>query len=214
MDEATAARLGRVRWLSSVTELDTGASSLGERAILLQLDPGPAPPKNRPDFARLRALFGMLRRIRTASQVELLPAMSEFEALLSSTPLAAGNAPYVEAMYERFLADPASVDPRWRDYFTGMGGLGTDVAHGPLIEDLARRALTTRAPAAGGGTASAVGVTGAAKQGAVSRLIQIYANRGHLVADIDPLGLMVRPVPKVLGLDYLGLPSPTSTRSS
>ena len=45
----------------------------------------------------------------------------------------------------------------------------------------------------------------AAKQGAVSRLIQIYANRGHLIANIDPLGLTVRPVPKVLGLDYLGL---------
>ena len=49
------------------------------------------------------------------------------------------------------------------------------------------------------------GDSAAAKQGAVSRLIQIYANRGHLIADIDPLGLTVRPVPKVLGLDYLGL---------
>ncbi len=45
----------------------------------------------------------------------------------------------------------------------------------------------------------------AAKQGAVSRMIQIYANRGHLIARIDPLGLMQRPVPKVLGLDYFGL---------
>jgi len=36
--------------------------------------------------------------------------MSELEAMLSSTPLSAGNAPYVEAMYERFLTDPQSVD--------------------------------------------------------------------------------------------------------
>ena len=36
-----------------------------------------------------------------------------------------------------------------------------------------------------------------AKQGAVSRLVQVYANRGHLLADIDPLGLMQRPVPEV-----------------
>ena len=28
-----------------------------------------------------------------------------------------------------------------------------------------------------------------AKQGAVSRLIQVYANRGHLIASLDPLGL-------------------------
>ena len=31
--------------------------------------------------------------------------------LLASTPLSGGNAPYVEALYEQFLADPQSVDP-------------------------------------------------------------------------------------------------------
>ena len=44
-----------------------------------------------------------------------------------------------------------------------------------------------------------------AKQGAVSRLIQIFANRGHLVADLDPLGLMRRERPRVLTLEYFGL---------
>jgi 2-oxoglutarate dehydrogenase E1 component len=132
--------------------------------------------------------------------------MSEFEAMRTSTPLAAGNAPYVEEMYERYLADPQSVGDRWRQYFADMGGFASDVAHGPLVEELARRA---QAPGvAGAAIPAAVPLAvgdGAAKQGAVSRLIQIYANRGHLVADIDPLGLMVRPIPKVLGLDYMGL---------
>ncbi|HQR49524.1 MAG TPA: hypothetical protein PL152_09315, partial [Steroidobacteraceae bacterium] len=131
--------------------------------------------------------------------------MSDLKALLATTPLAAGNAPYVEEMYERFLLDPQSVDARWRDYFAGMGGQGKDIAHGPLVEELARRAVAPRAGRPAKLAASAADVDRAAKQGAVSRLIQIYANRGHLVADIDPLGLMVRPVPKVLGLDYLGL---------
>ncbi len=45
----------------------------------------------------------------------------------------------------------------------------------------------------------------AAKQGAVARLVQVYSNRGHLVADIDPLGLMKRPVPEVLELSHFGL---------
>ena len=49
------------------------------------------------------------------------------------------------------------------------------------------------------------GVNAGAKQAAVSRLIQTYMNRGHLVADIDPLGLMVRPRPRVLDLDYYKL---------
>ena len=45
----------------------------------------------------------------------------------------------------------------------------------------------------------------AAKQGAVSRLVQIYANRGHLVANLDPLGLEKRERPRVLELGYFGL---------
>jgi len=133
--------------------------------------------------------------------------MSELKALLSSTPLAAGNAPYVEAMYERFLGDPQSVDAAWRDYFAAIGGLGSDVAHGPLVAEIAARARGTNSGAsrAASPTMTVAASDGAARQGAVSRLIQIYANRGHLVADIDPLGLLVRPTPKVLGLDYLGL---------
>jgi len=131
--------------------------------------------------------------------------------MLQATPLAAGNDAYVEAMYERYLAQPASIDQQWREYFSSLGPSSTDVPHGPLIEELARRARLPRrtfiaaaagvAPATGAGASDSI----AAKQGAVSRLIQIYANRGHLIASIDPLGLAVRPVPKVLGLDYLGL---------
>jgi 2-oxoglutarate dehydrogenase E1 component len=129
--------------------------------------------------------------------------MSSFQAFLTSTPLAAGNAPYVEAMYEQYLADPASVDPKWREYFASLGGQAGEVAHGPLVEELAQRAKL-RKP--GGSVVMAAPETGsAAKQGAVSRMIQIYANRGHLIAQIDPLGLLERPVPKVMGLDYLGL---------
>ena len=43
------------------------------------------------------------------------------------------------------------------------------------------------------------------KQAAVSRLIQIYTNRGHLIAKVDPLGMMQRTRPRVLELDYMGL---------
>ncbi len=130
--------------------------------------------------------------------------MSDPKAMLPPTPLSAGNAAYIEEMYDRFLADPELVEPRWRDYFAALGGLGTDVAHGPIVAELERRAYAPRAAAAVASVPTP-GSEGAAKQGAVSRLIQIYANRGHLVANIDPLGLLVRPTPKVLGLDYFGL---------
>jgi 2-oxoglutarate dehydrogenase E1 component len=39
----------------------------------------------------------------------------------------------------------------------------------------------------------------------VSRLIQVYANRGHLIANLDPLGLQERAWPYVLNLDHFGL---------
>jgi len=129
--------------------------------------------------------------------------MSDFQTFLSSTPLAAGNAPYVEALYEQFLADPNSVEAAWREYFASLGGRADEIAHGPLVEELTQRARLRRP---GGSVVMAGPETGsAAKQGAVSRMIQIYANRGHLTARLDPLGLTDRPVPKVMGLDYLGL---------
>jgi 2-oxoglutarate dehydrogenase E1 component len=43
------------------------------------------------------------------------------------------------------------------------------------------------------------------KQAAVSRLIQSFTNRGHLIAKVDPLGLMQRSKPRVMELDYMGL---------
>jgi 2-oxoglutarate dehydrogenase E1 component len=125
-------------------------------------------------------------------------------ALLDSTPLGAGNAPYIESLYEQFLADPTSVEPKWREYFSALkGGAREDQAHGPIRDALARRAYTSRTNG-GGAPASAAG-NDSAKQGAVSRLVQVYSNRGHLLADIDPLGLMNRPVPEVLELSHFGL---------
>jgi 2-oxoglutarate dehydrogenase E1 component len=125
-------------------------------------------------------------------------------ALLASTPLSAGNAAYVEALYEQFLTDPASVANEWREYFTALrDGSRTEAAHGPIREALAKRAREIHvsvAPSQGAAPSDA-----SAKQGAVSRLIQVYANRGHLIANIDPLGLMQRPVPEVLELRHFGL---------
>ena len=124
--------------------------------------------------------------------------------LVKTSALGSGNAAYVDDLYERFLADPESVAPAWRGYFRSLAGAGRpDVAHGPVREDLAARARRPRL--AGAAQAPAAGADQAAKQGAVSRMVQVYANRGHLVARIDPLGIMDRPMPRVLELDYFGL---------
>src|SRR6186713_1828251 len=122
--------------------------------------------------------------------------------LLASTPLSGGNAPYVEALYEQFLADPQSVDPKWRDYFQKLrdGSAGEQI-HSAVQAGIAQRATRPRMAAG----AAPPSNDAAAKQGAVSRLVQIYANRGHLIANLDPLGMQKRPRPRVLELSYFGL---------
>ena len=127
------------------------------------------------------------------------------DALIASTPLSAGNAVYLEELYERFLGDPDSVPPRWREVFVSFGGQGRDVAHGPLLAELAVRARQTPVTGAVSAVVAAAAPDASAKQAKVSRLIQIFVNRGHLIADLDPLSLVRRPTPKVLELDYFGL---------
>jgi 2-oxoglutarate dehydrogenase E1 component len=120
---------------------------------------------------------------------------------LATTALSGGNAGFIEDLYEQFLRDPSGVDPAWREYFKGLAG-GGDIAHGPIRERLLARVQQPPTPAAAAGSQSA---GASAKQGAVSRLIQVYANRGHLIANIDPLGLQQRAKPYVLDLQYFGL---------
>ena len=130
----------------------------------------------------------------------MAPSLRE---LMASTPLSGGNAPYVEALYEQFLSDPQKVEPAWRDYFHRLqDGATPEQIHSTVRAGIVQRANSPRRAAGIPGTLS---VDAAAKQGAVSRLVQIYANRGHLIANLDPLGLQQRERPRVLELGYFGL---------
>ncbi len=106
--------------------------------------------------------------------------------LNSSTVLSGGNAPFVEDLYATYLRDPTAVSAQWRAYFD---------------------ALPTPGPSGGASHAPGTADPGVAteKQGAVSRLVQTLSNRGHLIANIDPLGLMKRERPRVLDPGYVGL---------
>ncbi|HEY6641141.1 2-oxoglutarate dehydrogenase E1 component [Povalibacter sp.] len=121
-----------------------------------------------------------------------------------NTLLGAENAPYIESLYEDYLADPASVSAKWRDYFGSLAA-ASDTAHGPIRDALALRARQNRSVSSAATVATAPDAS--VKQAAVARLVQVYSNRGHLLADIDPLGLMRRPVPEVLELGHFGLSS-------
>jgi 2-oxoglutarate dehydrogenase E1 component len=120
------------------------------------------------------------------------------------SPMSGANAAFVEELYEQYLATPQAVSADWRAYFDALNAATAkatpDVAHGPIVTAL--KAKTAQSPRAVSSTIASAEI---AKQGAVSRMIQVYANRGHLIAQIDPLKRMQRQRPRVLELDYFGL---------
>jgi 2-oxoglutarate dehydrogenase E1 component len=115
---------------------------------------------------------------------------------LEATPLYGGNADFLDALYEQYLRDPASVAVRWRALFDSFA---------PPQPGELRNAPALGAQAGASAPLSELDGAASAKQAAVARLVQIWTNRGHLLAKLDPLGLMQRPRPRVLDLDYFGL---------
>ncbi|MBU3712343.1 MAG: 2-oxoglutarate dehydrogenase E1 component [Limnohabitans sp.] len=121
---------------------------------------------------------------------------SVYQAYSGNTYLFGGNAPYVEEMYENYLANPGSVPDSWRQYFDALqhvpavdGTQARDVPHLPVINAFAERAKQ-------GGTkvvmASADAEMGR-KRTAVQQLIAAYRNVGQRWADLDPLKRAERP---------------------
>ena len=115
---------------------------------------------------------------------------SVYQAYQANTHLFGGNAPYVEEMYENYLAHPGSVPESWRAYFDALqhvpavdGSDARDVPHLPVITAFAERAKH-------GGTrvvlASADAEMGR-KRTAAQQLIAAYRNVGARWADLDPL---------------------------
>jgi 2-oxoglutarate dehydrogenase E1 component len=117
-----------------------------------------------------------------------------------SSALFGTNAPYVEDLYEAYQRDPASVPKNWRQFFAGMGGAEPARAMPrPVAETRPARIVARPPPMARAGEAAGE------KQAAVARLIQVYSQRGYQIADLDPLDLTERHVPRVLRPEYLGL---------
>ncbi|HNT85097.1 MAG TPA: 2-oxoglutarate dehydrogenase E1 component, partial [Ottowia sp.] len=121
---------------------------------------------------------------------------SVYQTYQGNTYLFGGNAPYVEEMYENYLANPGSVPDSWRSYFDALqhvpaadGSEARDVPHLPVINAFAERAKA-------GGTRVVVASADAElgrKRTAVQQLIAAYRNVGARWADLDPLKRAERP---------------------
>ena len=137
---------------------------------------------------------------------------------------------YVESLYEQYLDDPAAVPDAWRDRFASLNGAAARQGngHGPSHPASTKGFRTTPRftppglfgsasppPAQGDGHADpnhgsplpgaiAVGeLTDASLQHRVDMLIRNYRVRGHIIAQLDPLGTRETPPPE-LDPDFYG----------
>jgi 2-oxoglutarate dehydrogenase E1 component len=126
--------------------------------------------------------------------------------MLANSYLFGANAPFIEGLYEAWLAEPGAVDPRWRSYFEDLQQRDTgttDVAHGPIQQqfvDLARRGRAASAYPAAVLTETAV-----QRQVSVLQLIAAYRFQGTRHASIDPLARLEKPYIPELDPAFYGL---------
>ncbi|MFQ5958879.1 MAG: 2-oxoglutarate dehydrogenase E1 component, partial [Alphaproteobacteria bacterium] len=118
------------------------------------------------------------------------------------------NSSFIEELYGRYLQDPGSVDASWRGFFAGLGDDARAVLEEVRGADWAPRAPAVSEPeeAADDGEINGQPVTmtplapaAAAEPDAILAatresirllmLIRAYRVRGHLIANLDPLGL-------------------------
>src|SRR5690554_1592053 len=124
------------------------------------------------------------------------------QAWIESSPLAGGNAAYVEELFELFLDDPGAVPAEWRELFEQLPqGPGLDVKHSE-IRDQFREAAKNKLKQTG---ASSLNAEEAEKQVRVLQLINAYRFRGHQHAQLDPLGLWKQETVADLSLEYHNL---------
>ena len=117
--------------------------------------------------------------------------------------LTGANAGFIADLYARFLDDPDAVDESWRRFFTEIGEDGS-----AALASLRAPSWEKTPPRPGGNGAAAptANLGGVPLRQATCdsiralQLIRAYRVRGHLEADLDPLGLDKRgPYPE---LDY------------
>jgi 2-oxoglutarate dehydrogenase E1 component len=117
------------------------------------------------------------------------------------------NSGFIEELYGRFLADPASVDPSWRQFFAALGEDAGAVAaeqRGPSWRPVNGWQVLAEEGVLGANGAAAKAAKHAAANGAADvraaaldtirtvMMIRNYRIRGHLIANLDPLGLDAR----------------------
>ena len=117
-----------------------------------------------------------------------------------------GNSSFVEELYAKFVADPNSVDASWREFFGALGDSFASPAQAksrpswqpnpPLVQledegllGTQGKAVKAADKALKGGATAADARAAALDTIRAAMLIRNYRIRGHLMANLDPLGI-------------------------
>lgn len=124
--------------------------------------------------------------------------------LNTTTPFFAGNATFIEELFERYLSDPQSVDDSWRDFFrdsTAGSGASQRNASWAKVKSQVIGAVDAEAvkpvagkdkkPAASGGLTADEAERFAHDSIRAIMMVRAYRVRGHLLANLDPLGIEI-----------------------
>ena len=114
--------------------------------------------------------------------------------LLGNSYLFGGNAPFIEELYEQYLANPGSVAHEWREYFDSLQVLpgaadGKDVAHAPVVQSFVERAKAGEL----GAQPQAAAAADDRLALAALHLVIAYRITGARWATLDPLKRLPRP---------------------
>ena len=118
--------------------------------------------------------------------------------LWGSSHISAGHAAYLEGLYETFLNNPEELSKDWFDFFTNLPKLPNsngEISHQKIINEFRNFSRNS----------AVLKKSVDERQGKVIRLIQSYRNRGHLKANLDPLGMMERRLVEDLNIEFHGL---------
>ena len=124
----------------------------------------------------------------------------------SHSYLFGGNAPFIEELYEQYLADANVVPAEWRDYFDKLqqttGGNQRDIPHLPIQESFIQLA---KQPRSYSGKSEVAEWETMRKQVAVLKLISAYRVLGTRMAHLDPLAQAPQTALTELDPGYHGL---------
>ncbi len=122
-------------------------------------------------------------------------------ANFQDTYLSGANIDFIEGLYARYLQDPSSVDPSWREIFERSNGGGRPIFNTKLLEAPAPapapatpgkngngKVLQTAAPAPAPAAAPVAATQDMRLQARVDQTVTAFRLRGHLRATLDPLG--------------------------